>query len=143
MLFWGTLIIIVIGLIMVWYGEEEFEDGIKYTGSFLSIIFGIFFVLQIIFLIVQYSGQEGQLASLRDEYEALTFEIENMNIYDENGDISEDVFNHIKEWNQKIIFNYENEENFWIGIYIPNVYYEFDTIDYEVLLKTNKTSTQN
>ena len=93
MLFWGTLIIIVVGLIMVWYGEEEFEDGIKYTGSFLSIIFGIFFVLQIIFLIVQYSGQEGQLASLRDEYEALTFEIENMNIYDENGDISEDVFN--------------------------------------------------
>ena len=59
------------------------------------------------------------------------YKAETESYYDEFGLLNKDVIDEIQKWNEDLIFNQEMQDNFWLGIYIPNIYDEFETIDYK------------
>ena len=59
------------------------------------------------------------------------YKAETESYYDEFGLLNKDVIDEIQKWNEDLVFNQEMQDNFWLGIYIPNIYDEFQTIDYK------------
>ena len=50
---------------------------------------------------------------------------------DEFGLLNKEVIDEIQSWNESIIYNQKMQNDFWVGVFCPNVYDQFETIDYE------------
>lgn len=38
--------------------------------------------------------------------------------------------NEIREWNEDLSWDKKNQDDFWIGIFVPNIFDRFEFIDY-------------
>ena len=142
MLFWLFVIIglIGIGLIVVgntnwdslkhhflWYYDEE----IKGTGTVIMIIAIFAIVISLFFISGNCIGVEASIARCNEQYEALTYKMESGACRDEFGLLSKEVIDEIQDWNEDVVFRQNIQDDFWLGIYYPNVFDQFNTIDYE------------
>lgn len=130
MIFWICVILIVIGVIgwRICYNWCLYLEVVSFT----SLIVGsIGFIMSCFILIVNFSNVSGGMKANWMQYESLVYQLEN-DIYDNDNDIGKrELYKEIQEWNEDLAWNKEAQDNFWIGIYIPNIYDEFDFIDLE------------
>ena len=80
---------------------------------------------------LEYTTIDPYLEANREIYKAITYKVENDAYKDELGLLSKDVIDEIQEWNKDVRFYQNIQDNFWVGIYYPNVFDEFQIIDYE------------
>lgn len=74
-------------------------------------------------------GVDGIKAQIQQRYESLTYQLNN-NLYDNDNDIGKkELFTEIRNYNESIAYNKEVQDDFWIGIFYPNIYDEFELID--------------
>ena len=74
---------------------------------------------------------EAKLEMNRECYNALTYKMESTTCRDEFGFLSKEVIDEVQEWNQDVKYIQAAQDDFWVGIFHPNVFDEFETIDYE------------
>ena len=75
-----------------------------------------------------YIGADASVAKWETQYESLTYQLEN-NLYDNDNDIGKkELMDEIREWNGNLAYCKEIQRNFWVGIYYPNVYDNFEFI---------------
>lgn len=56
------------------------------------------------------------------------------NMYDNDDDIGKkQLMNQIQHWNEDLAFGKEMQRDFWIGIFIPNVFDQFQHIDLDTM----------
>lgn len=121
MLFWIWIILFIIGFIIALIdGWEEFGAGISAFSVFCLLVDGIF-------LISCHVGVNGRVAKLQARYDSLVYQYEN-DIYD-NDLGKRDLMEDIQRWNEDLAANQKNQRDFWIGIYIPNIYDQFEFIE--------------
>lgn len=72
-----------------------------------------------------------QIARYEERYKAITYKIESNACRDEFGLLNKEVIDEIQEWNEDITLKKNAAHDFWIGIYNPDAFDQFDTIDYE------------
>ena len=125
MLFWLFIILFVVGIIL--YKVFEFE----LLGELVTAISGFAVLISLFLIIGEYTTMDSYLEKNREQYKAITYKIESDACRDEFGLINKEVIDEIQEWNKDIIFYQNMQDNFWLGIYYPNVFDEFETIDYE------------
>lgn len=71
---------------------------------------------------------DASVAKWETQYESLTYQLEN-NLYDNDNDIGKkELMDEIREWNGNLAYCKEIQRNFWVGIYYPNVYDNFEFI---------------
>ena len=128
MLFWLFIILFVVGIILYKVFEFEFLGDFGY---FISIISGLAVIISLFIIIGEYTTMDSYLEKTREQYKAITYKIESDSCRDEFGLLNKEVIDEIQEWNKDIIFYQNMQDNFWLGIYYPNVFDEFETIDYE------------
>ena len=78
-----------------------------------------------------YASAGGVRASLESERETLSWEIEN-DIYTDSGDDvvgKKELYNQVREWNANLAVDQYYEKNFWIGIFVPNIYGDLKPIE--------------
>ena len=123
MLFWMWVILLIMGFIIVFIDEwEDFGAGISALSLICLIIAGLF-------LIGCHVGVNGRTAKLQARYDSLVYQYEN-NIYDNDNDLGKrDLMEDIQRWNEDLAANQKNQHDFWIGIYIPNIYDQFEFIE--------------
>lgn len=125
MLFWSFIILFVVGIVLLKVFEFEFLVELVTTLSGLAIIISLFLIIG------EYTTIDSYLEKSREQYKAITYKIESDACRDEFGFLNKEVIDEIQEWNKDVIFYQNIQDNFWLGIYYPNVFNEFKTIDYE------------
>ena len=128
MLFWLVVLSIVVFLGLAVYLENRFGD---YSGPFL-VIASIGFIVAIIMLmiiIVENTNVDAYVAENQMRYEMLVYQYEN-DIYDNDNDLGKrDLMEDIQEWNEDLAYYRKAQDDFWVGIFHPNVYDQFEFIE--------------
>lgn len=106
------------------------DDTIKISGLVTVVISGIIVVIMIIVFACNYIGVNAQVESNKERYNAITYKVESGACRDEFGLLNKEVIDEIQDWNEDVIYYKNIQKDFWVGIFIPNVYDQFETIDY-------------
>lgn len=128
MIFWLVVLSIVICLGLAVYLEKRFCD---YSGPFLviAIIGFIVAIIILIVIIVENTNVDAYVAENQMRYEMLVYQYEN-DIYDNDNDLGKrDLMEDIQEWNEDLAYYREAQDDFWVGIFHPNVYDQFEFIE--------------
>lgn len=128
MLFWLVVLSIVICLWLAVYLEKRFCD---YSGPFLviAIIGFIVAIIMLIVIIIENTNVDAYVAENQMRYEMLVYQYEN-DIYDNDNDLGKrDLMEDIQEWNEDLAYYREAQDDFWVGIFHPNVYDQFEFIE--------------
>ena len=122
MLFWTFVIIIIAGFTLFTFDLENLGITISVIG-----IFGI--IASVVVLAINYIGIDGYIARMNTRYETLVYQYEN-DIYDNDNDLGKrELMVDIQNWNEDLSSRRERQRDFWIGIYIPNIYDQFEYIE--------------
>ena len=122
MLFLTFVIIMIAGFVLFTYDLENLGIAISVIG-----IFGI--IASVVVLAINYIGIDGYIARMNTRYETLVYQYEN-DIYDNDNDLGKrELMVDIQNWNEDLSSRRERQRDFWIGIYIPNIYDQFEYIE--------------
>lgn len=126
MLFWLFIILIIVGLLI-----RNISFDFETFGEILVGLAGIATFISLILIIGQYATIDSNLEANREIYKALTYKVESDACRDEFGLLNKEVIDEIQEWNKDVRYYQNIQDNFWVGIFYPNVFDEFEMIDYE------------
>lgn len=133
MLFWIFVMIVVIGIIcFIIYENTVFDDEWVFNiGVAFEVTGWVAVLVSIIIFTVNYTGLDGYVEENKARYESLTYQYEN-ELYDNDNDIGKkELMSEIQDWNEDLARHKSNQDDFWIGIYIPDVYDQFEFIEYK------------
>lgn len=128
MIFWLCVLSIVVCLGLATYVEKRF---CKYSWLFLAIalISLIMTLVMLIDIISSHTNVDAYVAENQMRYEMLVYQYEN-DIYDNDNDLGKrDLMEDIQEWNEDLAYYREAQDDFWVGIFHPNVYDQFEFIE--------------
>lgn len=128
MLFWLVVLSIVVFLGLAVYVEKRFGD---YSWLFIVIAFLSFIVsfVMLVIIIVKNTNVDAYVAENQMRYEMLVYQYEN-DIYDNDNDLGKrDLMEDIQEWNEDLAYYRKAQDDFWVGIFHPNVYDQFEFIE--------------
>ena len=150
MLFWLSLILIAIGVFIVfipnmadrWIDEKSHKklhdflcydaDGyFLYAGAIVTVASVIIAIIMLVFISVNQIGGRISFEKNQERYKALIYKVESDSYRDELGLLNKEVIDEMQDWNEDLTFYKSNQRDFWIGIFIPNIYDDFEMIDYE------------
>lgn len=125
MLFWIILLIAIAGIILATI--DEFN-----VGALMFCITGVIAaVISILVFVSSNVGIDGYIAESKARYDSLVYQYEN-NIYDNDNDLGKrELMTDIQDWNEDLARYRANQDDFWIGIYIPDIYDQFEFIELE------------
>ena len=124
MIFW-ILIVLMVGCI-VWY---ILSDGWSDAPIFALIIVAVLLAISLSFFACCHIGVKGDVARYTARYESLVYQYEN-NLYDNDNDVGKrELMADIELWNSDLAYKKTMQRNFWVGVYIPNIYDQFKYIE--------------
>lgn len=126
MLFWIFIAILVGGIIWSCFAGDY--SDMYFTSRSVRAIGIAGTLISLVLIMVYHIGAVGYVDAMHARHESLTYQLEN-DIYDNDNDIGKsELMNQVREWNEDLASNKALQDNFWIGIYIPNVYDQFEPI---------------
>lgn len=128
MLLWIFIAILFVGILWVYF---DWCDDVEFLGSLLFAIGVLSLVICIIALCANHIGVDGKVERLQVRYESLVYQYEN-DVYDNDNDIGKrELITDIIEWNEMVASGRANQNNLWIGVFIPDIYDQFEFIELE------------
>lgn len=129
MWFWLFLILaigLIVGAICIWQYNEYSAWTLPLT--ILSVITIIVVLIMGICIIYSHSTTDAYIASNKQRYNSLVYQLEN-NLYENDNDLGKkELYNQIQEWNEDLAHYQSIQDNFWSGIFYPNIYNQFEYI---------------
>ena len=124
MLFW-IFVVIFIGGVM-WGILDNWCTMPPWLISGLS---GAIALVMLIILVINHVGVDATVASMNVERKSLVYQQEK-SLYDNDNDIGKkELYKEIEKWNSSLASNKELQDDLWIGIFIPNIYDQFELIE--------------
>ena len=134
MLFWifvGIFVVALVGVIVCYYLDCDVVVGLT---EILTAISGIAIVVSIAIMANNYIHADANVAKYQKRYELLTYQYEN-DFYNNDNDVGKyELVSQIEYWNTDLAYRKTIQRDFWLGIYYPNIYdqFEFIKLDKEV-----------
>lgn len=126
MLFFIFIALFAISVLVIIHTDEM--SGWHLLATIAVALTLIALLISIIGLASVYIGADASVAKWETQYESLTYQLEN-NLYDNDNDIGKkELMDEIHEWNGNLAYCKKIQRNFWVGIYYPNVYDNFEFI---------------
>ena len=125
MLFW----ISIAACIGSWIWLIHSDEFVNFLELFVTITTTFALVISLCVCACNQIGVDGYISQMEKRYEMLTYQYEN-DIYDNDNDLGKrELMTDIQDWNEELAKYREIQDDFWIGIYIPNVYDQFEFIE--------------
>ena len=135
MLFWLFVIVLVIGVACIvlgtWmYDNTAFDtEWLQFLGGAIASIATLAVIISIGFMISNCATTDAMVAENHEKYKSLTYQLEN-NLYDNDNDIGKKaLYDEIREWNEDLAYYREIQDDFWLGIFYPDVFDQFEFIE--------------
>ena len=125
MIFWIFVVMFVVGI--VW----SYKDSWSLAATFLFAVGLLVAGTMLVFIVLNNVNTEGQILQNEKMYESLKYQYETGMYENENGIGKKELMDQIEEWNTDLAFGKSAQKDFWIGIFLPNIYEEFDFIELE------------
>jgi hypothetical protein len=127
MLFFIFIALFVVSILIIIHTNEmsslHFLAGMVCAASVLALS------ISMVILGFNYIGLDAYNATWEKQYESLTYQLDNC-LYDNDNDIGKkELMNQIQDWNTDLAYRKTIQRNFWVGIYYPNVYDDFEFIN--------------
>ena len=133
MLFLLTLFLMIVSIAILLLDDYigwKFEI-VPFVSLGVYVISSIAALVMTIFIIMGNISIRANVPAMRVRYESLVYQYEN-NLYENENDVGKkELMDQIQEWNEKIANGKTYQRDFWVGIFVPNVYDEFDFIEVE------------
>lgn len=122
MLFLIIWVVFVVGLIWI------IKDFWSLTGALLFAFGTVANLMSCGCFLYHNVNTNAYIAKMQTRYDMLVYRYEN-GIYDNDNDLGKrNLIVDIKKWNKDLSYYQNAQDNFWIGIYIPNIYDQFKFI---------------
>ena len=103
------------------------DVGVDLT-AILTVISGIAIVVSIAIMAARYSHADADVAQYQKRDESLTSQYEN-DFYNNDNDVGEyELVYQIEYRNTDLAYRKTIQRDFWLGIYYPNIYDQFEFI---------------
>ena len=130
MVFWIFVILFVAGMIgccCLWNDYDH--NGLHIMSFGTAVISGIVALIMSIFVFDACVGIDGYTKKLQAHYDSMMYQYEN-DIYDNDNDFGKrELMVEITSWNESLAYKQEVQDDFWIGIFYPNIYDQFEFIE--------------
>lgn len=125
MIFWLILLFTIALIIWGFFSDWDF---IPFWGSAIG---GIATLIMAIAILVSHIGVNGYVESCNTRYDMLVYQYEN-NFYDNDNEVGKyELIRDIRLWNEDLSKYRELQDDFWVGIFYPNIYDQFELIELE------------
>ena len=142
MIFWLSVIIFAVGVVILIANrigeslsyEYEYSNVSSFILSFgvvISFIGAVWFLVAGLILLLTKTNVAATRQANAEKYKALTYKLESDACRDQFGLLNKEIIDEVQDWNTGIVYYKAMEDNFWVGIYYPDVYGDLGTIDYE------------
>ena len=125
MLLFLSIILALLGTALALSADRDMLFGL---GLVLSVCGWVALTISLIVIGVSHINLKGNLSKIHQRYEALTYQYEN-DIYNKDNDHGKlDLMEDIQKWNEDLAWDREAKNDFWIGVFIPDIYDQFEYI---------------
>ena len=134
MIFLLALIAFVVFLVLAIVFEDSWDYGWVWgVSASASCISGIAVLFMMIAIVICHVGIEAEIEANKQRYDSLVYQAE-ARLYENDNDVGKkDLANQIQEWNEDLVRGKALQHDFWVGIFIPDIYDEFEFIPMSVL----------
>ena len=137
MLFWLFVIIFAVGIIIFAVGRWMYDntdydtEWLETLGGSLAVAMAITIFICLTIMVFNYVGVDAMVAKNHERYKSLTYQLEN-NLYDNDNDYGKkELYDQVQEWNEDLAAYKQKQYNFWVGIFYPDVFDQFEFISYD------------
>ena len=131
MLFWLFVIVMVVGVLLVILDAHFlYKNDLTFDIGMTMALVGFLAVLtSSLIILLSHIGLDAKVERSNARYESLVYQYEN-DIYDNDNDLGKkELMDDIQEWNEDVSYYKELQYDFWLGIYYPNIYDQFEKIE--------------
>lgn len=97
----------------------------------IAVLLVIAAIVMGIIILVENSGTDAKLEDLRQRGEILEYQLEN-DLYDNDNDLGKkELYSEIEDYNSTIVKGKAMQNDFWYGIFYPDIYDHLEPIDYK------------
>ena len=104
----------------------------EYATWIASVILGVTVLIMSICIMEAHIPAEAKVEQYQMRYESLLYQYEN-DVYDGDDDVvgKRDLYTDIEYWNSDLAYRKRIQRDFWVGIFHPNIYDQFEFIEYK------------
>ena len=131
MLFWLFVIVMVVGIFLtILDAHFLYKNDLTFDmGATMTIIGFLAVLVSILIILISHIGLDAKVERCNARYESLVYQYEN-DIYENDNDLGKkELMDDIQEWNEDVSYYKELQYDFWLGIYCPNIYDQFEKIE--------------
>ena len=131
MLFWLFVIVMAVGILLIILDAHFLFDNILAIdiGMPAAVMGFIAVIVSIAIILFSHIGLDAKVELYNARYESLVYQYEN-DVYENDNDLGKkELMDDIQEWNEDVSYYKEMQYDFWLGIYYPNIYDQFEKID--------------
>lgn len=108
----------------------DYEDQYKFAFLTILIVAMCVLVVMSLVVIINHTGTDAVIAENAAVYDSLIYKMESTTCRDEFGFLNKEVIDEVAKWNQNLARNKSLQRDPWIGCFTPNIFDEFEFIDY-------------
>lgn len=107
------------------------RHNIRYTLVIIAITASICVFTSVIIIMANHISMNAKVPTNEIRYEMLCYKLKSDKARDEFGFANKEIVDEIQDWNEDVVYYKEIQDDFWVGIFYPNVFDQFEIIELE------------